>query len=364
MEIQKTNQIQQNIPNSKPVQTNQQETSAESIFDEPAKEKEKEKRTFGEFARDTYNAINDTLYKIGDKVNKDFNELTEDLKLDKIIHELELDKPMNMENLDGGFILSTGFKRETKKINEEEKIESSTQLNIKNGKPAKVIPEQILQNQNLKDYINFQTSKVEVEQKYTFKNEEGLGSSTAIGFKKEELDNKDIVTSESASTEISSSKLLWNNEDKTSKLSASSSLSTSLVYSDKFSFDGQFLSNELAFRNGISTSLTYQITPLFDIKFSGNGSYTISTQKDSYVFGTGINVVLQPIPEEKEFKLYFGTSYSQSDKVNPENTNYLNQKIGLSAKMDFNRNFGMEAGYDIHLDNNNQNNFSFGVIIR
>ena len=211
---------------------------------------------------------------------------------------------------------------------------------------------------------NLQTSKVEVEQKYSYKNSEGLGNSVSASFKKEILDNQETITSEKAEAGISSSKLLWNNDEKTSKVSASSSLSSSLVYSDKFAFDGKFLSNELSFRNGISTSLTYQVNPLFDINFSGNGSYTISTQKDSYSFGAGIGVVIQPIPEEKEFKLHFGTNYSQSDKVDPQNPNDLNQKIGLNAKMDFNRNFGMEAGYDIHLDNNNQNNFSFGVIIQ
>lgn len=360
MKIDKINQTQLNNQNNNPtIETSKSQQSPESIFAEEEKTKTElqDKKPLSDVAKDTYTVLNDTFNKVENKLNKDFEELSKDLHLDKIINEVE------MEGIDGGFLVSTGFTKESSRTNPENGIEISRKLEIKNGMPKKVLPDNLVLENNLKDVIIFQTSKIEVEQKYSYKNDDNTEAYAKTGFRKEIEENKSSL-SETVGIGYKSSKKLWENSDETSNVSISNSGYSSLIYTDNFNSEGSFLTNQLALSNGLAASLSYQINPQFNITFSENGSYTISTKKDSYSFGSGVGVKILPISEEKDFKLHFGANYAISDYVKAKNSDNLDQKIGLTAKMDFNKNFGIETGYDIHLDKNNQNSFSFGINIR
>lgn len=111
---------------------------------------------------------------------------------------------------------------------------------------------------------------------------------------------------------------------------------------------------------GISTSLTFKVADQLEITPFVSGSYTLSTKDDTYDVGAGFKGKWTPFPDQKDFKISFGANYSRKDDTNP-NTDKLTQELALNAGVDFDKNFGINASYDINLDGKKNNEFNLGA---
>lgn len=158
---------------------------------------------------------------------------------------------------------------------------------------------------------------------------------------------------------LSYSEILYMSQNG-SRITLNTSASQKASYGNNYNILNDNYTWSTNLTTGINTSLTFKVADQFEITPAVSGSYTVSSGDDTYSVGAGFKAKWMPVPGQKDFNISFGADYLRLDDVNSD-TDRLSQNLAMNAGIDFDKNFGLNASYNVNLDGKKANEFNIGV---